>query len=184
MPIPVQLHNSLVPVRVRYVPVQLCRTTTTTRVLYTSTTTVPVPIILGKLYSVQPYSRTRTLNLKRSQKVTKTTVFVCWNIVFKKSIWNRFAAGTRLERHTCSTDSALYGYSCTDLCMSTFLLPVCGTAAAWLFIEAAISVHRFVPRPAAVAAELLNLVQLYSCRAEPLYHAGRRRRSCMQNFGC
>eukprot|EP01043_Picozoa_sp_COSAG02_P055384 COSAG02_NODE_6411_length_3588_cov_3.694874_1_plen_81_part_00 len=29
--------------------------------------------------------------------------------------------------------------------MSTFLLPVCGTAAAWLFIEAAISVHRFVP---------------------------------------
>ena len=25
--------------------------------------------------------------------------------------------------------------------MSTFLLPVCGTAAAWLFIEAAISVH-------------------------------------------
>eukprot|EP01043_Picozoa_sp_COSAG02_P098424 COSAG02_NODE_34578_length_482_cov_0.577023_1_plen_74_part_10 len=74
MPIPVQLHNSLVPVRVRYVPVQLCRTTTTTRVLYTSTTTVPVPILLGKLYSVQPYSRTRTLNLKRSQKVTKTTV--------------------------------------------------------------------------------------------------------------
>jgi hypothetical protein len=102
MPIPVQLHNSLVPVRVRYVPVQLCRTTTTTRVLYTSTTTVPVPIILGKLYSVQPYSRTRTLNLKRSQKVTKTTVFVCWNIFFKKSIWNRFAAGTRLERHTCT----------------------------------------------------------------------------------
>lgn len=106
MPIPVQLHNSLVPVRVRYVPVQLCRTTTTTRVLYTSTTTVPVPIILGKLYSVQPYNRTRTLNLKRSQKVTKTTVFVCWNIFFKKSIWNRFAAGTRLERHTCTQPAA------------------------------------------------------------------------------
>jgi hypothetical protein len=34
--------------------------------------------------------------------MTKTTVFVCWNIFFKKSIWNRFAAGTRLERHTCS----------------------------------------------------------------------------------
>ena len=95
MPIPVQLYNSLVPV-------QLCRTTTTTRVLYRSTTTVPVQILLGKLYSVQPYSCTRTLNLRRSQKVTKTTVFVCWNIFFKKSSWNRFAAGTRLERHTCT----------------------------------------------------------------------------------
>ena len=102
MPIPVQLYNSLVPVRVRYVPVQLCRTTTTTRVLYRSTTTVPVRILLGKLYSVQPYSCTRTLNLRRSQKVTKTTVFVCWNIFFKKSSWNRFAARTRLERHTCT----------------------------------------------------------------------------------
>ena len=95
MPIPVQLYNSLVPV-------QLCRTTTTTRVLYRSTTTVPVRILLGKLYSVQPYSRTRTLTLRRSQKVTKTTVFVCWNIFFKKSSWDRFAARTRLERHTCT----------------------------------------------------------------------------------
>ena len=94
MPIPVQLYNSLVPV-------QLCRTTTTTRVLYRSTTTVPVRILLGKLYSVQPYSRTRTLTLRRSQKVTKTTVFVCWNIFFKKSSWDRFAARTGLERSTC-----------------------------------------------------------------------------------
>ena len=79
MPIPVQLYNSLVPV-------QLCRTTTTTRVLYRSTTTVPVRILLGKLYSVQPYSRTRTLTLRRSQKVTKTTVFVCWNFFLRNRV--------------------------------------------------------------------------------------------------
>ena len=57
MPIPVQLYNSLVPV-------QLCRTTTTTRVLYRSTTTVPVQILLARkalfCTAVQSYSNSES----------------------------------------------------------------------------------------------------------------------------